>query len=435
MAATAPHRALDRGESFFWFLDRLSSMNFCVIAECQGNVSDEAIQSALDRAQRRHPLLSVAIEADENHLLHFVPRPAQGIPLQRIESADWQQRLAKLNVQLFELGESPLVRAYRLARPNGGWVVALVFHHSIADARSAFHLLCEVLQDAVAPLANMSPAASRPPLMALYPPQFSGEAALALGEGIKAARKELLERVGPPEVQAGHLPSIEAPNPRLLSIRLGGAESESLVRRARGEGTTINGLIGAAQLISLRRMFGDVDPRTLGLTCAADLRPYLRESIDARTPGFYVTLVTSLQRVGDAEQLWDMARHVSASIRQQVKNGVGHLFYYGVPPTEKMPATAEGIETFRGLMAKSPSTSLLSNAGQLPPLPDLPGLAVEALSFALCPTQNQPVFTAVAGHAKGLSINLNHNLRQLSADAADSVASSLQGLLHQVLRG
>lgn len=147
-----------------------------------------------------------------------------------------------------------------------------------------------------------------------------------------------------------------------------------------------------------------------------------RSPIDASTPGLCATLVSSLQRIGDAEDLWHLAR-------QQLQAGVGHLFYHAVPPTERMPATPEGIEVFRELMASRPPNSLLSNARQLPPLPELPGLTVRARSFALCPTEFQPLFTAVTGHADGLAINLNHNIREFALDAADSVAHSMQGLL------
>lgn len=67
---------MDRAESFFWFLDRLSSMNFTVIAEGHGRLAPEAVQAALDRAQRRHPLLAASIETNADNLLRFVPRPA-----------------------------------------------------------------------------------------------------------------------------------------------------------------------------------------------------------------------------------------------------------------------------------------------------------------------------------------------------------------------
>jgi hypothetical protein len=139
--------------------------------------------------------------------------------------------------------------------------------------------------------------------------------------------------------------------------------------------------------------------------------------------------VNSLHRVGAAEDLWQLAREVTTSIRQQLQAGAGHFFYHAAPPTERMPATRDGIEAFRGLMANRPPNSLLSNAGQLPPLPDLPGLTVWARSFALCPTEVQPLFTAVTGHTEGLAINLNHNMRHFSIDAADAVARTMQGFL------
>lgn len=430
---TAAVRPLDRAESFFWFLDRLSSMNFTVIAEGRGPLQTEALQAALDRCQRRHSLLFVAIEGDEQHRLHFVPRPAMGIPLKCLSDEDWRQRLAEFNVQPFALGEAPLMRAYYFDRHNGGWVVALVFHHSIADGRSGFHLLSEVLQDAASPAWEWTAKAPRPAVMSLYPPQYSGEAAQQLGEQLKASRRELFERIGPPEPHAGHLPGDDAPDPRLVQLHLDAGQSATLLRRARQEEATITGIVGAAQLIALRRLFNDAGRHTLGLTCAADLRPYLHPPMDAETLGFCATLITCLQQVDASEPLWDLARHITSSVRQQMRDGAGHIFYHAVPPTERIPATAEGIESFRAIMAGRPPTSLISNAGQLPPLPDLPDLTVDALSFALCPTQVQPVFTAVTGHANGLSININHNRRQLPDEVADTVAAWMGELLRDAM--
>lgn len=424
-------RPLDRAESFFWFLDRLSSMNFTVIAEGHGQLAPGAVQAALDRAQMRHPLLAASIETNAEDLLQFVPRPVAGIALHCLDLEGWHQRLAELNVRPFGLGEYPLMRAYLFASGEGNWVFALVFHHSIGDARSGFHLLGEVLHDAVEPGAALAPVAPRPPVTELYPAEFSGEQAHRAGEQIKAGRKALLEELGLPEMPPGHQPSREALAPRMVPLRLPRNQAEALVRRARQERASINGLVGAAQLVALRNQFGDSDAHTLALTCAADLRPYLRTPVDASTPGLCATLISSLQRIGDAEDLWHLARQLTSSIRQQIQGGVGHLFYHAVPPTERMSATRDGIEVFRGLMASRPPNSLLSNAGQLPPLPDLPGLTVTARSFALCPTEVQPLFTAVTGHADGLAINVNHNMREFALDAADAVARSMQGLLHE----
>lgn len=430
-------RRLDRAEAFFWFLDRFSSMNFAVIAEGRGALTDGALQAALDAAQHRHPLLAVAIETDAEQRLNFIPQPKQGIRLERIDgSSDWRTALAERIVQPFALAEAPLVRAYRCETTDGSWVIALVLHHSIGDARSGFALLDEILLGAAGLVVPAEAIAPRPPLIELYPPAYAGDAGRELGGQLKAARRAASERTGLPELQAGHLPASGPLKPRFITLTLPAALGETLLSRTRQAGTTINGVIGAAQLIALRRLFGDDAERVLGLTCAADLRPYLSAPMDASTPGFYVTLITSVQRVGEVGDsgdpcggLWDLAQRLTGSIRQQIAVGAAHLLYDFLPPADQFPATDAGVETFSGLMARGPQTSLLSNAGRLAPLPALPGLSIEARSFALCPTPTQPVFTAVTTDAGRMTIHINYNAAQFSDAAARQVAASMEGLL------
>lgn len=430
MTPAALPRRLDRAEAFFWFLDRVSSMNFAVVAEGRGALADEAVRAALDAAQRRHPLLRVSIAADAERRLSFVPAPHAPIPYARCADADWRDALAERLVQPFALDTAPLARAWRFARgDDDGWVLALVLHHSIGDARSAFAVLDEILLGA----AGLPPAgddiAPRAPLTDLYPAHVTGDAGRQLGEQMKVARKALAERIGLPEPQAGHGAPTGRLQPRLRSLHFDAAQTAALADKARAVGATVNGLIGAAQLIALRRLFGDATPRTLGLTCAADLRPYLSAPMDATTPGFYVTLVSSIQRVGDADELWPLAQRLSGAIRQQLQSGAAHLLYDFMPPAERFAPDAEGVAAFAQLMTRGVQTSLLSNAGRLAALPALPGLVVEARSFALCPTPTQPVFLAVATDAGGMTLNLNHNTAQLDAGAADAVLAGVRELL------
>jgi hypothetical protein len=425
-------RRLDRAETLFWFLDRCSSMNFAVIAEVRGALGDSALQAALERAQRRHPLLRAAVEADAEQRLRFAPRAASGIPLWRIAAgSDWRSVLAEHIVQPFPLGESPLVRACQIDRGAGAWVFALILHHPIADARSGFSLLGEILRDAAGLPVPNEPVAPRPSLVELYPAAFAGEAGSRLGEQLTAARKAAAEHLGRPQPQAGHRQGEGQARPRILTRTFEARLAEALAGRTRAAGTTITGLIGACQLVALRRLFGDEAERVLGLTCAADLRPYLSAPTDDATPGFYATLVTSVQRVGDAAGLWPLAQRLTASLRQQLAAGAGHLLYDFLPPADRFPATEAGVEGFRALMARAAQTSLLSNAGRLPALPELPGLHVAARSFSLFPTPTQPVFTAVASDAGRMTININYNAGQFDDNAATRVADAIDVLLRE----
>lgn len=420
-------RPLDRAEAFFWFLDRLSSMNFAVIAEGAGPIDPTALQRALDAAQRRHPLLAATIHADEAGRLHFVPQPANGIPLERIAAADWRTALAERIVAPFPLDAAPLVRACLFGDDNQ-WEIALILHHSIGDARSAFAVLGEILQGAAGLPVDDKVLPLAPALADLYPPALTGDAGRQLLEQLKSVRRSAIEKTGLPVAQAGHTHSGDV-QPRFLSLHFSPAEVAALASCARTAQATVNGLIGAAQLIALREQFGDDDEKVLGITCAADLRPHLATPVDAETPGFYVTLVTSIQRVGDAAGLLPLAARVTGAIRQQIAGGFGHLFYDFMPPAGQFPADAQGIAEFGRLMAKGVQTSLLSNAGRLPPLPDLPGLTVSARSFALCPTTTQPVFTAVATDERGMTLNLNYNAAQFAPATAAAVTAAIDRLL------
>lgn len=427
MISTALPRPLDRAESFFWFLDHFSSMNFAVIAECTGLPACGDLPAALAAAQRRHPLLRAAIDVVDGRLA-FVPCAGTPLPVEDLAATDWRNALAELIVRPFALGEAPLVRAVTIDAGAGVRVLALIFHHSIGDARSAFPVLEEVLAllAGKVPPATVAPLA--PPLTSLYPPQLTGDAGRAAVEQLKAARKAAAERTGLPAAQAGHRSSADKAA-RMIGIEFAAAEADALAARARTAGATVNGAIGAAQLIALRERFGDDDERVLGLTCAADLRPYLTAAVDAATPGFYVTLVTSLQRVGGDGTQWPLAARLSHAIRQQMQSGVGHLFYDLMPPADRFPVTPESIAQFCATMARGVQTSLLSNAGRLPSLPETPGLAVRARSFALCPTVTQPVFTAVTTHEGGMTINLNYNAAQFSDADAGATAATMRRLL------
>ena len=144
-------RRLDRAEAFFWFLDRSSSMNFAVLAEGTGALDRAALQHALDGAQLRHPMLRATVQADSEQRLCFVEaQPVSSIPLEMLCTSDWRSSLVVTMVELFALEQAPLMRAQLYCLANGSWALVLIFLHSIADARSAFSLLSELLLDCAA---------------------------------------------------------------------------------------------------------------------------------------------------------------------------------------------------------------------------------------------------------------------------------------------
>lgn len=430
-SATLPRR-LDPAEAFFWFLDHLSSMNFAVIAEGVGELADDALRAALARAQREHPLLRAGISTDAEHRLIWVPAPDVPMGYTIMEAGpEWQTPLAEAMVQPFPLGSAPLVRALRLNRDDGRWVVALVFHHSAGDGRSGCKLLAEILVNAATPDRPAAPHPGYPPLHTLYPPAYIGTAGAEAIQDFKARRKDELQRYGKLDEFPGFDRHAPTTRPRFQTLRFESEQTRRLTDRCRAAGTTVHGMIGAAQLLALHRAFGDAEPRTLGLTTPADLRAHLREPLDDASPLLCATLVTSVYRLDSESDFWVLAQMVSNDLKRQLQRGDGHLFFSLFPPPAEFSATPEGIAAFRQMMANAPQVSMVSNVGRLAPLSAATPFRVEAISFALCPMFSHVLFTAVGTFHDRMTLHVNFDADRLSPERATAIIADLGVILTQ----
>jgi hypothetical protein len=422
-------RPLDRAEAFFWFLDRCSSMNFAVLAEGSGPLEAGRLAAALARAQQRHPALSAAIGVDEAGRLAFVPRPGAPATLMREAAGeDWHAALAARLTAPFALGEAPLLRAHWFERPAGRWAFAVVFHHAIGDGRSGFRLVAELIADARGEGVREGPREPRASLMALFPAELAGEAGVARAQAWKARlRAEPLRPVAPP----GFPREGGEARPGIVALRFEPPVVEGLLRRARAEGASLHGLIGAAELVAARGLFeGDANAApALMLTSPVDLRARLAAPVDDATPGFYVTLLSSIAKVEGAAGLGALAKFLTDDLRRQVAQGCGHLFYHLAAPAETIPPTDEGIAGFGDWMKRMPPAFVLSNVGRAGALPEAGGVRVEEISFALCPMAHQPLFVAASTWAGRLALNVVHDSARLPGAAAAALAARLEALL------
>jgi NRPS condensation-like uncharacterized protein len=420
-------RPLDRAEAFFWFLDRCSSMNFAVMAQGSGPLEAARLEEALANAQAIHPALSVAIEADAAGRLAFVPRPGARAEFAReVPGEDWRAALAARLAQPFELGEAPLIRAHWFERPAGQWAFAVVFHHAIGDGRSGFRLVADLIDEARGAKGQPAPFKPRPSFMELFPPALAGEAGAARAQEWKASlRREPLRSETMPEFprQPGPI------RPGIVAVHVGADVMSGLARKAREHGASVHGVIGAAELIAARDRFAEGSTPALMLTSPVDLRGNLSAPVDDATPGFYVTLLSSLRTVAGPQDLWPLAAFLTTDLRRQVAEGCGHLFYHLVPPAETMPATAEAIAGFSAYMQRMPTAFALSNVGRVGALPEAGGVRVEEVSFALCPMAHQPLFVAASTWGGRLTLNVVHDANRLAPDAARAISSAMEAIL------
>jgi hypothetical protein len=216
--------------------------------------------------------------------------------------------------------------------------------------------------------------------------------------------------------------------PGVVVVQLDEPDTASLVARARQEGASVHGAIGAAELIAMRGRFGVGDAPTLTLTSPVDLRSELSAPMDDATPGFYVTLLSSSHAVSGAQDFWPLA-HTATDLRRQLAEGCGHLFYHLVPPTETLAPAEVVIAGFRAYIQRMPEACMLSNVGRVASRPELNGVHIDNVSFALCPMAHQPVFVAASTWGARLTLNIVHDTGRFSGEACQAAAQAMQALL------
>lgn len=222
--------------------------------------------------------------------------------------------------------------------------------------------------------------------------------------------------------------------PRIIALRFEEAVVEGLARRARREGASVHGLIGAAELIAARDLFAAEGAPVLMLTSPVDLRGSLREPQGDATPAFCVTLLSTLAEVAGEEGLGALAARLTGDLRRQLAEGCGHLFYHLAAPAETLPATPEAVAGFAAWMRRMPTAFVLSNVGRVEAMPAAGGVTVDEVSFALCPMAHQPLFVAASTWGGRLALNVVHDSARLAPEAADGIVARMDRLLRAAAR-
>jgi len=146
-------RELNEIEYLNWCVEQ--PYNMVVAVRVRGAVTPLELRSALDRAQRRHPLLGVNTEIGANRLPSFVSEGVGAIPLAVVESAEPEaaRRLfdSELSARFERDGREqprlPLIRVTLLVPKAADTAVDLVFtvQHVIGDGLSLAYLVRDLL--------------------------------------------------------------------------------------------------------------------------------------------------------------------------------------------------------------------------------------------------------------------------------------------------
>ena len=431
-------RPLDPGEAFFFLSDQVSCMNFVVFAERIGVLETDRIRRALEVVQQENALLQTRICWTEENGLRFEPAPGHEIDLMchRVTTGNWHSVIEQELSRPFPLESAPLMRCLYLqlqasdapASPATSCVLALTFHHSIADGRSGTEILRRVLSlmahDTTPPIRGQ--ATHLPTMAELMPARYRWAEQPDAAKQLRTTLLTDYRRHGVLPVMPWLATEAAGRAPRLIHLQLDADSSQALIAQARANGSTVHGALCSAQLLAQYRLQQTAEPAAFFLSCPVDLRPHLEGAPPTTPTGFFTSLISGTFQTGPDTDPWKLAREVISQTRLQIARGEGHLLYhlYGL---DGSPVPPQAMEPFRKKALASLPNTMISNLGAIAPVLDDP--AVQGISFALCPMPYQTLFTAASSYNGRLLLNIGYDAQRLAEATAQALAQSIHDIL------
>jgi hypothetical protein len=215
-----------------------------------------------------------------------------------------------------------------LRHPGEQSTLLVTFHHAVGDGVSGGYLIRDILAALKEPEGPpVEKGAPLPPSLTDFFPGYARGAGGAVryvretarAAGVMARRGRL--RAVRPDRKA---------DPRRLTVRviprfLDADMTESLIERARGEGTTVHGALAAALLLAGARDASIKRGALMALGSPVDMRGRVPVPI-GEAVGMYASVMGTLHVVGPNSRLWGLARDVTDRIREGFDRGMHYTW-------------------------------------------------------------------------------------------------------------
>jgi len=338
-------RSLGSLEHLFWLLDQHHFVHFAVTALISGKTSPRDWRRALDRLQKRHPILSVCIDGEPDSVPSFRQADIAPIPLRIVEDEPelrWEAEVAKELATPFNPSRAPLIRAV-LIQGARDTAFMLVAHHSIADGLS----LVYAMRDTFDALAGRF----LPPL----PWLSSQDDMMTVSDSLMDDQEQDQAGAAMPAVYRPH----DNARPTVKGLRLSPGLTSSIRVRARQEGSTVHGALCAALVLASREVFAPWREIPLRIFSPINARPLLDAG---ESCGVFLGATTSVFD-RQAMNFWDIAREarMGVIVNQTNENIAAQLSAF-----RRVVGNGADVATVAEFVAEAfASEVLLTNLGNL----------------------------------------------------------------------
>lgn len=418
-------RALGPTEDIYCLLDKLYCLNFVVFAEIDGPFDTGRLTGALSAVQAKHPLLRARL-AVVGGRAWFKPVAAEShpIPIETGALRDWRSRIEAQLERLF-LDATPLARIMCFGSGARKSVATMVFHHSIADGCSGADVLLEVLRRAGGEDLPRRYRLAQPSAQTLDLIKLEGQVGASLrtlGYWLQQGKTALkLARQLP-----GFDMSVRAERRiRVVPFTLAKATVRALLDACRAHGSTMQGALGAAQLLAINDEFGVAQSRNLGLNSLADLRGALGGNLTQQDLGLYIATVTTVHAIAAEPDFWRLAADVRNQLKAVLDSGDANLIHSIHREGALYPANQIGARMVQGIVSMGPPSSMLTNVGCFDPLTLAHGAKRRALGFLVSPPAQHPICVTVSSLGEGMHLNLLYDQCKIDAAQARRMAGGM----------
>ena len=429
-------RPLGSTENIYWLLDQLYCLNFVVFAEVDGRLDADRLAAALATVLAENPLLRARIvSVAARRWFKAVPRDVAPMQPQVLKLAGWRREVERQLHLPFDTGQAPLARLLWFRGSGRKSVLAMVFHHAIADGRSGATVLLDVLRRATAAVrpAVHKPAQPSSQELDLIRRETPLRGALKQTKFWLARGKDALQ---PAQQLPGYDPSPAGRRQvRALAFELDPPTLSALQGQAREHGTTVHGALGAAQLLALDAQFPDEPRRRLALTSLVDLRGVLSGGLTDADLGLYISTLCTVHRTQPEPPFWDLAGEIRDGLVATLDAGEANLIHGVYPAGLALPSGGQFARWMQAIVAAAPSSSMLTNIGRIDTVDLGDAVQLRSIAFLVAPPAQHPVCVTAASYGGRLFVNLLYDELKLSTANARDIGAALMARLRDAASG
>lgn len=432
--STVLNRPLGRTEHIYWLLDQLYCLNFAVFAELEGSLNEDELQLALETVQQENPGLRTNIVVNRKGQPCFKAISAGERPLTLEVRAlrNWRQAVEVQLMTPFNQVETPLARFLWFRGQGKKSVIAMIFHHSIADGKSGSRVMFDILRRATGEQIKFRSKPAHPSAQQLDLRQdrwFIARKYRELKFWLDRGKDALKFAVQLPEYDMEVRPEREI---KILPVSLSQETTTALRTVCREQDTTIHGVLGAALLFAVNKEFDKVRSRYLGLNSLADLRSVLKGELSEEDLGLYIATLTTVHSLTKSPDFWGLAKEIPSQLQEIMGSGDANLINSIHTEMSLFKSDRNGAEKVQKIVALAPPSSMLTNIGRVEPVDLGADLRITSLAFSVSPPAHHPFCVTVNSYSGKMYINLAYDQCKFDDDRPRRVADNMLDQLQQV---